>query len=216
MGLICISIGGIAQIPFSVATNLSGLRSLSPKQNFWAIGQKVQANFHFAPRQTAYASLEYYTEGKFKNNFTAVSRSATASPQKINYIATGRLTYRQLSLGLKHYFSGTFNQPAGISFFGLAGFGFLFARASKSSSIAFDTSLYNSPVTFGQGKIKRLTFDAGVGAEVPLGGNFYAFADVRTWLPASSNPSRYLHNDDRVPLTLIAGAGLRILFGFDY
>ena len=201
-----------AQVQFSLATGLSGLRNLSPQQKFWAIGQTLQVNAHFSSKQSAYAWLDYYTEGKFKNNFTATAKSSLTNPQQQQYTATGRLTFRQVSLGLKHYFRGAFNAETDYNIYGLTGFGLLFAHVSNTNSTSVDTSLYNAPLLPGEGNFRKLTFDLGIGGEVPIGGNFFLFVDGRTWLPASSKTVPYLHNQKNVPLPVMLSAGMRILF----
>ncbi|RYF79714.1 MAG: hypothetical protein EON98_14285, partial [Chitinophagaceae bacterium] len=150
-----------AQVDFSLGAGIAGLRNFSPKQKFWAFGQTVQANFHFSPKQGAYAWLDYYTAGKFKNNFTAITKIPFTAPLQIPFSATGRLTYRHISLGWKHYFKGAYNTEKEINLYGLAGFGFLFAAVSNSFSPDIDTSKYHVPLRLGQGKFKRLTFDLG-------------------------------------------------------
>lgn len=203
-----------AQVKFSISTDVSLLRNFSPQQKFSAIGQTVQTTFHFTQKENLYAWINYYTEGKFKNNFTASAKSVFTTPQQLNYTATGRLTYRQISIGWKHYFKGSYNADNDVNIYGLAGFGFLFAKISNSHSTTIDSRLYNVPTSEGAGSFKRLSFDIGLGAELPLGGNFYAYADGRTWLPASSNASPYLHNQRNVPLPFMLCAGLRLLFDF--
>ena len=206
-----------AQVEFSLATGVSGLRNFSPKQKFWAFGQTVQANAHFSPKQTAYAWLDYYSEGTFKNNFIAVAKSPLSSPAQLPFRATGRLTYRHFSLGLKHYFRGGYAAEKNINIYGLAGFGFLFARVRNQFAPQIDTALYAVPtMPTAQSTLRKLTFDAGVGAEMPLGGSFYVWADARTWLPASSKTSPFLHEQKNVPLPVMVSAGLRILFGTRY
>jgi len=207
-----ISLSVSAQVQFGMATGLSGLRNFSPQQKFWAIGQTLRANAHFSPTQGAYASLDYYTEGKFKNNFIASAKSALTTPQQLAYTATGRLIYRQFSIGLKHYFRGSFNAETDYNIYGLAGFGLLFAQVSNTNSVAIDTTLYQIQVFDGKGNFRKLTFDLGIGGEAPIGGNFFLFADGRTWLPASSNTAPYLHNQKNVPLPFMLSAGMRILF----
>lgn len=205
-----------AQENISAATGISLLRNFSPNQTFNAIGHTVQVFVHFTPTQSAYAWAEYYTEGKFKNNFTATSKLALASPQQIALQATGRLTYRQFSLGWRHYFKGDYANEKGVSIYGLAGFGFLFAKVNNAFSTAIDTTQYNVGTKSGSGNVHRLTFDLGLGAEKSLGGNMFAFADLRSWLPASSNPSPYLHSQRNVPLPVMLAAGIRVLFGSVY
>jgi hypothetical protein len=199
-----------------LGTGVSGLRNFSPQQKFWAIGQTVQAVFHFSAKQSAYAWLDYYTEGKFKNNVTATAKSPSLTPQQLNYVATGRLTYRHISLGWKHYFKGSFEQDKTLNYYGQAGFGFLFAKVRNSNSAPVDTSLYDANPREGIDKIRKLTFDLGLGAEQPLGANFFLFADGRLWLPASSNNSPFLTNQRNVPLSFMVSAGLRVLFGLRY
>ena len=219
-GLLAISLlmGVIAsaQVEFSVGTGLTGLRNLSPQQKFWAVGQTLQTNFHFSPKQSAYAWLDYYTEGRFRNETTATAKSPMINPQQIPYTATGHLTYRHVSLGLKHYFRGAYNTDKDFNIYGLAGFGFLFAKVRNTSSTTIDTSLYNVQVWEGEGPLKKLTFDLGLGGEMPLGGNFFIYSDARAWLPASINESPYLFNQRNVPLAFMLSAGVRVLFGMSY
>lgn len=215
--VVLISGYAFAQAPsFSLATHFSVLRNFTAKQKFWVKGQQVQANIHFSPRQTAYASIEYYTDGKFRNNFTATAKQASSSPQTFSFTANGTMRYRELSLGLKHYFKGNYSSEDGINIFGTAGFGFLFARITNIFSPSFDTTVYSSPIVAGKGIVKRLSFDASLGAETHVGGPIYLFGTVRTWLPASYQPSRYLHDSNRMPLSVMGGIGVRVLFGFAY
>jgi len=206
-----------AQPEFSIGTGVAGLRNFSPKQKFWAFGHTVQANVHFSPKETVYAWLDYYTEGKYKNNFTATTKPPFSQPFQIPFTATGRLTYRHISLGWKHYFRGSYSEERNFSVYGKAGFGFLFAKVRNQIAPAIDTSRYFVPVQpTASSKFRRLTFDLAIGAEQPLGGSFFVFVDARTWLPASSTPSPYLHEQKNVPLPVMASAGLRILFGTRY
>lgn len=203
-----------AQVKFSITTDISLLRNFSPQQKFSVIGQTVQSIFHFAPKENLYAWIAYYTEGKFKNNFTATAKFGFTSPQQILFTATGRLNYRQISVGLRHYFKGSYNEEKDVNVYGIAGFGLLFGTINNSFSTPVNSRLYTASTMEGAGKLRRLTFDIGLGAEVPLGVNFYAYADGRTWLPASSHSSPYLHNQRNVPLPFMLSAGLRFLFDF--
>lgn len=196
---------------FSVATGFSMLRNLSPQQTFWALGQTFQTTFHFSERQSAYAWIDYYTEGKFRNNFSAAARSPLLLPQQQSFTATGRLRYQHFSLGWKHYFRGGYAEEKQLSVYGLAGFGFLFARVRNNFSVEIDTTLYTVPVRAGEGKVRKLTFDLGLGADWPLSSSVFLFGEARTWLPASSNESPYLHNQRNVPLPLLLSAGVRVV-----
>jgi hypothetical protein len=206
-----------AQVEFSLGTGFSGLRNFSPDQKFWAFGQTVRTNFHFSPTQSAYAWLDYYSEGTYRNNFTAITKPPFFTPLQIPFTATGRLTYRHFSLGWKHYFRGSYEAERGVNLYGMAGFGFLFARIRNQFSQDIDLSRYFVPTQPTAGvNFRKLTFDLGIGGELPLGGGFYAVADARTWLPASSKTSPYLHSQRNVPLPVIASIGLRVLFGLRY
>lgn len=205
-----------AQENISIATGISVLHNFSPAQTFNAVGHTIQAVVHFTPKQSVYTWAEYYTEGKFNNNFTATAKLPLASPQQLALLATGRLTYRQFSLGWRHYFKGGYAEEQNLNFYGLAGFGFLFAKVRNEFSTAIDTTQYNIATTAGQGTVHRLTFDLGLGAEKPFGGQIYAFADLRSWLPASSNPSPYLHSQRNVPLAFMLSAGIRVLLATAY
>ncbi len=216
VALMISSMAGSQQLKFSIGSDASFLRNLSPKQKFWAVGQTLQVNFHFSGDESAYAWLNYYTEGKYKNNFTASAKSILTTPQQIAYTASGQLRFRQISLGWKHYFKGAYNEIKGVNIYGTAGFGLLFARVQNSFSPSVNTVFYATPTKAGVGTLKKLTFDLGLGSEMLLGGNIYAYADVRTWLPASSNESAYLHHQRNLPLPIMLCAGLRILFDFDY
>lgn len=205
-----------AQVTFSIGTDASLLRNLSPKQKFWAFGQTVQYNLHFTANESAYAWIDYYTEGKYVNSFTATAKSIFTSPQQRVYTATGHLTFRQFSLGWKHYFKGAYNESNGVNIYSTAGFGFLFAKVRNRFVPVVDTAFYTTPSIEGDDKVRKLTFDLGIGTEVALGGNIYAYADTRTWLPASGNESPYLHHQRNVPLPVMLCVGLRLLFNFSY
>ena len=206
-----------AQVEFSLGTGVAGLRNFSPAQKFWAFGQTVRANFHFSPKQSAYAWLDYYSEGTYRNNFTAITKPPFFTPLQIPFTATGRLTYRHFSLGWKHYFKGRYDEENDINIYGLAGFGFLFARVRNQFSPQIDTARYFVPTAATNGSnFRRLTFDLGIGAEMPVGGNFYLWADGRSWLPASSGTSPYLHSQKDVPLPVMVSVGIRVLFGLRY
>lgn len=211
--LLNLSLNLYAQENISVGTGLSVLRNFSPQQGFWAVGQTLQATVHFSAKQSAYAWIEYYTEGKYRNDFTAMAKSSAIAPQQFPLTATGRLRYQHFSVGWKHYFKGGYQAEKDLGLYGLAGFGFLFAAVQNSFSTAVDTTLYSVATTAGSGTVRKLTFDLGLGGERPLSHSIYFFADARTWLPASSNESKYLHNQGNVPLPFMLSAGIRVLLG---
>ena len=214
--IVCISFSSssFGQINFSVATDASVIRNFSPKQKFTAFGQALRTVFHFTPKENLYLWLNYFTPGRYKNEFLATASQPLAIPQVYRFMASGELSIRHLSIGWQHYFMGAHNAETGVNIYGLAGFGFLFAKVSNSFSLPLDTAMYTSSIIEGNGKFKRLTFDAGVGAELPVGGNIFLYSDLRTFLPASNQTSGYLHSQRNVPVALIFSAGLRIFFDF--
>lgn len=205
---------GHTQIRLSVAPDLSIMRNFSPKQKFWSLGQTVQFNFHFNSKQSAYAWITYYTPGKFKNNFTATSKSSGTIPSTIPFKAAAKWRNNEVSMGWKHYFKGSFDAEAGYNIYSLAGFGLMFTKVENIFSPAIDTSLYNTPTHTGSSEFYRLTIDLGAGAEFPIGGNFFLYGDVRTWIPTTDYPSPFLHNNKNVPLPFMISGGMRILFGY--
>jgi hypothetical protein len=193
------------------------MRNFSPNQEFWAIGQTLQLDFHFSAKETLYGIISYYSPGKFTNRYIASAKSPTTTPFIQVYDIDGKMQCNQLSIGWKHFWWGSFNNENNFNIYTTAGFGLLFARAENTYS-PVDTSLYDTPAapSPGEGRFKRLTFDLGLGAEYVAGGNVYLYGDLRTWLPTTSFPSAYLHNNEKVPLPLIISLGIRVLFGYDY
>jgi hypothetical protein len=197
---------------FSVATDFAVLRSLTPGQIFTAVGQTVQGNFYFNKRDGAYVSLNYFTNGRYSNPLTATAKDSSVSPQTINYTSRSVLRYRQVSLGLKHYFKGSYNNEESWNLYGTAGFGILMGKVENAYNVTIDTADYNVPqrALEGLGGYKRLTFDVGLGGEVLIGAGIYLYSDVRTWIPASDYPSPYLYNNNS-PRVVVLSGGIRIL-----
>jgi hypothetical protein len=203
-----------AQILISVAPDLSLMRNFSPKQKFWSLGQTVQLNFHFSSKESGYAWITYYTPGKFKNNFTATAKSLTTSPSVISFKAAAKWRNNEVSLGWKHYFKGSYDAETAYNIYGIAGFGLMFTKVENIFSPVVDTSMYNTPTLAGNSEFYMLTVDLGTGVEFPIGGNFFLYSDVRTWIPTTDYPSPYLHNNKNVPLPFMVSGGMRILFGY--
>jgi hypothetical protein len=202
-----------AQPVFSIGTDVSLLRNMSPDQHFFAIGQTVKGEIHFTKKESGYAWISYYTNGNLRNRATATANDSTTQPAVMNYTVYSRLRYRQISLGWKHYFKGGYDAEMTWNLYGLAGFGLLLGRAVNSYSQPIDTVKYSSPLhpTSGTGDFKRLTFDIGLGTEIPLGSTIYLYTELRSWLPTSDYPSTYLINNNHLPLTLLLNGGIRVL-----
>lgn len=205
---------GRSQIRLSVAPDISLMRNFSPNQKFWSLGETIQFNFHFNAKQSAYAWITYYTPGKFKNNFKATAKSLATVPASIPFKASAKWRSNEVSLGWKHYFKGSFDTETGYNIYGIAGFGLMFTKVENVFAPAIDTSLYTTSTLPGKSQIDRLTIDLGAGMEFPLGGDFFLYGDVRTWIPTTHYPSPFLHNDINVPLPFMLSGGVRILFGY--
>ena len=109
-----------AQGAFSIATDLSLLRSISKGSGFWAVGQNVRVDYHITEKWSAFTLVNYYTNGKFTNAATAEAKSLLTTPATIAYSATTKVRYRQVSVGLKRYFKGQFDTEDGYSIYCLA------------------------------------------------------------------------------------------------
>jgi hypothetical protein len=199
---------------FSIATDGSLLRNLKSQQKFWAFGQTVQLNFYpsYDGKNSIYTWVSYYTTGKFKNNFAATAKDALTTPQQMQYTAHTDLRYRHLSVGWKHYLIGAYNSENIWNIYGYAGFGLLLGKATNSFNKLVDSSLYFiPPPKQGSSAFKRLTFDAGLGTEFPLGTAVFVYTEARTWLPTSHYPSEYLYKSNHnIPAVLAVNVGLRV------
>jgi len=197
-----------------VATDGSFLRNLNRYQKFWSFGQTVQLNFYPAgERNAVYTWISYYTAGKFKNNFAATAKDPLTSPSEIDYSVHTSMRYRQLSVGWKHYFKGSYRSESIWNIYGLAGFGLLLGQVTNSFNKEIADSLYTIPQPIeGKAPFKRLTFDAGIGTEFPLGSAVFVYTEARTWIPTSHYPSKYLYQDNyNIPGILSVNVGLRVL-----
>ncbi len=197
---------------FSIATNPEILRSFRKGQQFWAFGHNTQAQFHLTPKGGIYISFGYYSGGKFKNQLLAIAKNALSNPPEINYTNNAKLRIRHFATGWKKFLKGSSEEEETWSLYGLAGFGLLFGNISNTHSEEIDTAKYNAPVLSGTANFKRLTYDLGLGVDVPMKGDLYLYAEGKLAFPAWGYPSSYLLVNDKAPLTATLGAGLRILF----
>ena len=194
------------------------MRNFSPGQKFWSLGETVQFNFHFSQKQSAYAWISFYTPGKFSNNFIAIAKSSATSPSNVPFRASAKWRSNEVSLGWKHYFKGAFNEENTWSLYSLAGFGLMFNKAENRFHNAVDTALYQPEAAPVEGKdvFRRLTFDLGLGVDIPIGADIYLYTDGKTFAPTSGYPSPLLHENKNVPLSFMLNVGIRILFGSSY
>lgn len=205
-----------AQLRVSILNDLSVLRTFHHTQSFWSLGHSIAGNFHFSPARSGYISFTYYTPGNFKNVFTAVARSGSTIPQTMDFTVKGSWALRQLAFGGKQYLTGAFNAESAVGIYGQAGLGIMWVKASNTFTPEVDTALYTipAPLESGEGSFFGITADLALGVEKPLGGNFFAYAEGRTWGPLTKNKTPYIHKNDKVLFPVMLHLGLRILFGY--
>ncbi len=200
------------QTRFSLATDLSILRSFKKEQQFWSVGQTVKFHFHFTPRDGAYAWLSYYSRGKFTNRLVADAKDPVTLPQQVNFDNKAEMSFKHISFGWQHYFKGSSDSESGMNVYGYAGFGLMFGRATNVHSANIDTATYYLPVLNGEAGFKRLTLDLGIGVEAPVGGDVFAYFEGRAHVPTTDYPSQYLFINRNAPFVAAANVGIRILF----
>jgi len=213
--VICIySEFAFSQVQLSIATDISAQQSFKEGQRFWALGQNIVFDWHFSPKGTAYALISYYSVGKFKNSLTATAKSPSTSPQEISFTNNAEVRLHQISLGWKQYLVGKFDADVGWNLYTITGFGLMFGKATNNFSTTIDTSLYNAPPNpvSGTGHFKRLTFDLGLGWEIPLSSALFVYSEGKVWIPTTDYPSKYLLVNDNAPLVAVLSLGLRMLF----
>jgi len=199
-------------INFSLATDVSILRSFKKDQRYWSIGQTVHFHFHFTPRDGAYAWVSYYSNGKFSNNINATAKSAITVPQQVSYTNKAQLLFKHISMGWKRYLKGSFDAEKYWNLYGYTGFGLMLGHVVNTHSVNVDTSIYTVPVLPGKANFKRLTLDIGLGLEFPVGGDIFLYIEGRALVPTTDYPSQYLFINKHAPFTGAANGGLRILF----
>jgi len=172
------------------------------------------AHFHFTPRDGAYVGYAYSAPGKFVNDFVAIAKSPVVMPQILEFKSYSQITFRNFSLGWKHYLKGSASSEEFWNLYFTAGFGLVSARVKNIYTIASDTVNYSFPTNpaEGSGNFRRLTFDVSLGYEIPIGMAIYLYGEARAWIPASDYPSRYLLINDNAPFIGTANIGLRLLF----
>lgn len=196
----------------SIATDIGLQRNFKKEQSYWAFGHNTQAIFQLNPKEGIYVGFAYYSDGKFKNNLTAVAKSALTLPQEINYVNNAKMRLKQFSLGYRNYLKGTADAEKGWNIYGYAGFGILLGRVGNTHSVTIDSAMYSIPVLSGEADFKRLTLDLGLGWEMPLSGDFFVYTEGRVWVPTTDYPSRFIFINTRAPLVAMLAVGLRIIF----
>lgn len=196
----------------SMATDLSMQHNFKKEQRYSAIGQTINAVLHFNEKDAIYTNFNYFSNGNFKNDLTATAKSALTLPQQINYINSGKMRLKHLSVGYRKYLKGGAAEEKNWNVYGYAGLGIILGRIENSHSVAIDTSFYNVPVYSGKANFKRLTLDLGLGFEMPIGGDMFFYTEGRVWVPASGYPSKYIFVNNNAPFVGMLNLGLRLFF----
>lgn len=197
---------------FSIATDFGLQRSFKKEQRYWAVGHTVQTIFHFTPKDGVYAWVSYYSEGKFNNELTATAKSPLVLPPTVLYRNHTFMRFKHFSIGWKKYIKGNAEIETGWNLYAYAGFGLMMGRVINSHDPSLDTNDYDLPVREGKANFKRLTLDAGLGWEVPLGADIFFYVEGRTWIPTTDYPSKHIFVNTNAPITGMVNAGIRILF----
>ncbi|MBK6936644.1 MAG: hypothetical protein IPH18_06965 [Chitinophagaceae bacterium] len=209
---IFITIQAWAQPRFSIATHPEVLRSLRKEQQFWAFGHNTQAQFHLTPKDGIYVSFGYYSAGKFENQLEAKAKDIIYAPQQIAFTNQAGLNTKHFAAGWKKFLKGNAEAEESWNLYSIAGFGLLFGKISNVHSSSVDTTKYVVPVLEGAAKLTRLTYDIGLGVDVPTKGDIYFYSEAKLCVPAWGYPSNYLLVNDKAPFMATFGAGIRILF----
>jgi hypothetical protein len=197
---------------FSLATDVGVQRSFKKEQRYLSIGQTVNALFHLTAKDGIYVWFVYYSNGKFKNNVSAVAKDPFTVPRQLNYTNSASMRIKHFSAGWRKYLKGSADAEKDWNLYGYAGLGILIGRVENTHSFIIDTAKYQVPVLSGKANFKRLTLDLGLGWELPLASGFFLYAEGRTWIPTTDYPSKYLFVNDNAPVVGMLSVGLRILF----
>jgi hypothetical protein len=193
------------------------LHNFDGKQKFTVVGQSILPQWHVDKKTTLYAWFTYHANGKYKSNLLATAKSPSTQPQNISFTSNSEMRLRQLSLGVKKYFIGSFERLENFNLYGAGGFGLIIGTASNNFSAFFDTSLYTiqNNVKNGSGDFKRLTLDLVGGIEFPVSYEIFVYSEIRMHIPTTNYPNSYLLKNSNAPFVAGINLGLRILFNAD-
>jgi len=200
-----------------MATDISLLHNFDGQQKFTAVGQTIIPQWHFDKKSTVYAWFSYHANAKYKTTLTATARSPVTQPQSFSFTNESVMRLRQVSIGYKRYFIGSFENLEKFSAYIAGGLGLMAGTASNSFSTYIDTALYtiNSNVVHGTGDFKRLTFDITGGVEFPVAYEIFVYSEVRMHIPTTDYPSNYLVKSSNAPFVGTINLGIRISFNAD-
>jgi opacity protein-like surface antigen len=206
-----------AQVKFSLSSDVSVLHNFDGKQKFTVVGQSLIAQWHTDKKVTLYSWFTYHANGKYSSKLIATAKSPATQPQTISFTNNSEMRLRQLSLGVKKYFIGSYESLERFNLYGGAGFGLIIGTASNNFSNYIDTSLYTiqNNVVNGSGDFKRLTLDVLGGVEFPVSYEIFVYTEVRMHIPTTNYPNSYLLKNSNAPFLAGINLGLRILFNAD-
>ena len=207
----------VAQVKFSLATDVSLIHSFNEEQKFTSLGQTVIPQWHFDNKSTLYAWFSYHANGKYNTTLTATAKSPSTQPQSFTFNNESQMRLRQISIGYKRYLFGSVENLEKLNVYLAGGFGLMLGTASNTFSTTIDTALYtiNSKVVHGTGDFKRLTFDVTGGVEFPVAYEIFIYSEVRVHLPTTDYPSSYLVKSSNAPFLGGINLGIRVLFNAD-
>ena len=207
----------IAQVKFSLASDISVLHNFDGKQKFTVVGQSIIPQWHFDKKTTMYTWFTYHANGKYKSTLAATAKSSTTQPQSFSFTNNSEMRLRQFSIGIKKYFIGSYDKLEKFSLYGGAGFGLIIGTASNNFSRTVDTSLYfvQNNVVNGTGDFKRLTLDVLGGLDFPVSYEVFVYTEIRMHIPTTNYPNSYLLKNSNAPFVGGFNIGLRILFNAD-
>ena len=201
-----------AQAGFSTASDFGLQFNLRKTQQFTAVGFSLQTIFHVNQKNAGYVCFGLYSNGKYSNKLSATAKQPGTIPQQVIYNDTSKMQLKEFSIGWRWYLKGKADNPKSWNLYSCAGLGLMFGRIENYAKTVPDTSIYQLPILHGRGSFKRLTVDLALGGEIPLGGDVYFYTDLRTWIPTSSYPSKYLLVNNDAPWILLVCSGIRIYF----
>ncbi|HET6766886.1 MAG TPA: hypothetical protein VFH08_05790 [Chitinophagaceae bacterium] len=207
----------VAQVKFSLATDISLLHNFDRIQKFTVVGQTLIPHWHFDKKNTVYGWFSYHSNGKYESSLLATAKSPGTQPQTFSFTSQSEMRLRQFSLGLKKYLIGSFEKLEDFSLYGAAGFGLVMGTATNNFSTFIDTALYTvqNNTVHGTGDFKRLTFDITAGVDFPVSYELFVYTEVRMHIPTTSYPNSYLLKNSNAPFLGGINLGIRVLFSTD-
>lgn len=202
----------IAQVGFSTASDMGIQFSLRKTQRYTGVGPNFHSIFHLDQKNGVFINFGFYSAGKFSNDRDALAKQPSTVPQQIRYTIKSKLQLKEFCVGWRRFIIGGADNPKRWNLYSNIGLGLLFGHVENNSAIIPDSSLYILPVLNGNGAFKRLTVDAALGYEKPIGADVYLYSELRSWFPTSSYPSKYLLVNNDAPWILMICGGIRILF----